>query len=284
MPKIAIQGERGSYSEAAALSYFKDAEIITCDTFEDAFGSVGKSADHAFVPIENSIEGVVTQVCDLLLRKKLFVFGEGLLRIRHCLIANKGVRITDIKKVYSHPQALAQSRKYLEKIGAELIPFSDTAKSVMMIKEKRMMDSAGVAGAYAARLYGMNILRRNLESHSNNTTRFFAITDKDIKPEKRAYAEDMKTSLGIIVKNAPGSLYRALGSLAENGIDITYLQSRPVPGKPGRSAFYMECRGSAYENHFKDAINDLRKHSESVREMGSYRKGRGFLNNSKIDA
>ena len=99
MPKIAIQGERGSYSEAAALSYFKDAEIITCDTFEDAFGSVGKSADHAFVPIENSIEGVVTQVCDLLLRKKLFVFGEGLLRIRHCLIANKGVRITDIKKV-----------------------------------------------------------------------------------------------------------------------------------------------------------------------------------------
>ena len=284
MPKIAIQGERGSYSEAAALSYFKDAEIITCDTFEDAFGSVGKSADHAFVPIENSIEGVVTQVCDLLLRKKLFVFGEGLLRIRHCLIANKGVRINDIKKVYSHPQALAQSRKYLEKIGAELIPFSDTAKSVMMIKEKRMMDSAGVAGAYAARLYGMNILRRNLESHSNNTTRFFAITDKDIKPEKRAYAEDMKTSLGIIVKNAPGSLYRALGSLAENGIDITYLQSRPVPGKPGRSAFYMECRGSAYENHFKDAINDLRKHSESVREMGSYRKGRGFLNNPKIDA
>ena len=152
-----------------------------------------------------------------------------------------------------------------------------------MIKEKRMMDSAGVAGAYAARLYGMNILRRNLESHSSNTTRFFAITGKDIEPEKRAYAEDMKTSLGIIVKNAPGSLYRALGSLAENGIDITYLQSRPVPGKPGRSAFYMECRGSAYENHFKDAINDLRKHSESVREMGSYPKGRGFLNNPKID-
>ena len=123
MPSIAIQGERGSYSEAAALGYFKGAEIITCDTFEEAFGSVGKNADYAFVPIENSIEGVVTQVCDLLLRKNLFVFGEGLLRIRHCLIANRGVRIKNIKKVYSHPQALAQSRKYLEKIGAELIPF-----------------------------------------------------------------------------------------------------------------------------------------------------------------
>ena len=284
MPSIAIQGERGSYSEAAALGYFKGAEIVTCDTFEEAFGSVGKNADYAFVPIENSIEGVVTQVCDLLLRKNLFVFGEGLLRIRHCLIANRGVRIKNIKKVYSHPQALAQSRKYLEKIGAELIPFSDTAKSVMMIKENKIMDSAGVASAYAARLYGMEILKRNLESHSSNTTRFFAITDKNIKPEKARHVMNMKTSLGIMVKNAPGALYRALGSLAQNGIDITYLQSRPVPGKPGRSAFYMECRGSSGENRFADALEDLRKRSESVKEIGSYLEGRGFLNDPKIDA
>ncbi len=277
MLKVAIQGERGSYSEAAALGYFGNARIITCETFEDAFDSVGSSADCAFVPIENSIEGIVTQVCDLLLKKKLMVFGEGRLRIRHCLIANRGVSIKDIKTVYSHPQALAQSRKYLERLGVELIPFSDTAKGVMMIKEKRMMDAAGVASAYAAELYGMRILRKNLESHGSNTTRFFAISDRETHKEKKP-GPGMKSSIGIITKNVPGSLYRALGCLAENGVDITYLQSRPVHGKPNKTAFYMECEGSTEGHDFKAALDGLEKHAESIKKIGSYRESGALLN------
>lgn len=268
MLRVAIQGERGSYSEAAALGYFGGVRIVTCETFEDAFDFAGNGADCAFVPIENSIEGIVTQVCDLLLRKKLVVFGEGKLRIRHCLIANRGASIKNIKTVYSHPQALAQCRKYLERLGVETVPFSDTAKSVMMIKEKGMMDAAGIASAYAAKLYRMKILRKNLESHEGNTTRFFAVSGDDM--QKRKTGAGMKSSIGIVTKNAPGSLYRALGCLAGNNIDITYLQSRPVHGKPDRTAFYMECEGSTEDRNFKAALADLGKHAESVKKIGSY--------------
>ncbi len=271
MLRVAIQGERGSYSELAALNYFGKAGIAECETFTDAFDAVEKGADYAFVPIENSIEGIVTQVCDLLLERNLHIVGEGILRIEHCLIANRGVSIKDIKTVYSHPQALAQSRKFLERLGVEMIPFSDTAKSVRMIKEKGLLDSAGVASQQAAKAYGMIVLKKNLETHSHNYTRFFALSRKAVR---RTSGGAAKSSFGVTTKNKPGALYDALGCFAENGVDLTYLQSRPVPGKPWEARFYIECRGSSEDRKLAEALNGLREHADAIKVLGSYEAAR----------
>lgn len=269
MLRIAIQGQEGSYSELAAKRYFGRVETIKCETFTDAFGAVGRGADHALVPIENSIEGIVTQVCDLLLRGDLHVTGECILRIEHCLIANRGVSIKEIRSVYSHPQALAQSRKYLEKLGVDIIPFSDTAGSVKMIKEKGLMDAAGVASGYAAQVYGMKVLKRNLENHNHNYTRFLVISKRAARS-----AGGSKTSIGFMTRNVPGALYRALGCFANSGVDLTYLQSRPVLGKPWEHSFYVECRGSIADRNLKSAIGELRRNTDQVKILGSYAPAR----------
>jgi prephenate dehydratase len=266
MLNVAIQGERGSYSELAAMKYFGKVRTIKCDSFTDAFEAVGKRAKCGFVPIENTIEGIVTQVCDLLLRGDLHILGEEILRIEHCLIVNKGVSIGDIKTVYSHPQALAQSRRFLEGLGVEIIPFSDTAGSVKMLKEKGIMDSAAVASQYAASVYGMKILRRNLETHSHNYTRFLAIS-------KRANGRRIvkpKTSLGFVTRNTPGALYKALGCFADNDVNLTYLQSRPVLGKPWEYGFYAECRGNVKDEGLRNALEELRRNTDEVKVLGSY--------------
>ena len=270
MPRVAIQGERGSYSELAASRYFGSAEMMNCTTFTEAFSAVGKGADYAVVPIENSIEGVVTQVCDLLISGRLHVIGEHILRIEHCLMANEGVAIGDVKTVYSHPQALAQSRKRLEELGVEMVPFSDTAGAVRMIKERGLRDAAGVAGRYAAEVYGMKVLMSNLETRSHNYTRFFVLSGEQASHT----GSDSKTAMGFITKNVPGGLYKALSSFAENGIDMTYLQSRPVPRKPWDYGFYVECTGSLEDTKLKEAVASLSKNTEEVRILGSYASAR----------
>ncbi len=267
---VAIQGQRGSYSELAALRYFGDAKTIRLETFSEAFASVGKRADFAFVPVENSIEGIVTQVCDLLMGRSLHVVGEGILKIEHCLIVNKGVSIKDIKTVFSHPQALAQSREYLESLGVEIVPFSDTAGSIKMIKEKGLTDCAGVASNHAAEVYGMDILQTNLENHSHNYTRFLALSRK----EQNATGKGSKTSLWFATKNAPGALYKALGCFAKNKVNLTYLQSRPVPGKPWEYRFYLECQGSIEGIGLKSAVMELGKLADKAKVLGSYTHAR----------
>ena len=266
MASVAIQGEMGSYSELAALRHFGKPSIVRYPSFAEAFKSVGREADYGFFPIENSIEGIVTQVCDLLLKGRLKVVGESVLRVEHCLIANRGVPISRIKTVYSHPQALAQSRKYLESLGVEIVPFSDTAGSVKMIKERGMMDSAGVASEYAARAYGMQILRRNLETHSHNYTRFLVVSRK----ANKAAIGRAKTSLGLVTRNVPGALYGALGCFAKNRVNMTYLQSRPVLGKPWKYGFYLECEGSLDGAGLRSAVRELRKGAAGINLLGSY--------------
>ncbi len=263
---VAIQGQRGSYSELGALEYFGDAKTIKLETFSEAFAAVGKRANYAFVPVENSIEGIVTQVCDLLMGRNLHVVGESILRIEHCLIANKGVLIKDIKTVFSHPQALAQSRKCLESLGVEIVPFSDTAGSIKMIKEKGLTDCAGVASRYASQVYGMDILRTNLENHSHNYTRFLALSRK----EQNSSGKESKTSIWFATKNASGALYKALGCFAKNKINLTYLQSRPVPGKPWEYRFYLECQGSIADTGLKAAVTELEDIADKAKVLGSY--------------
>lgn len=178
--KVAFQGEIGAFSEEAAFKFFgNNVQTIPCQTFSDVFRIVERgAADFGILPIENSLEGSVEQNYDLLLKSELKIFGEEILRIRHCLIANKGVKIGSLKKVYSHPQALGQCREFLEKMRLEAIPFYDTAGSVRMLKKEKLKDSAAIASERAGRIYQMEILKKGLERNCQNFTKFFIISNK----------------------------------------------------------------------------------------------------------
>ncbi|MCX8171792.1 MAG: bifunctional chorismate mutase/prephenate dehydratase, partial [Candidatus Bathyarchaeota archaeon] len=173
--KVAFQGEIGAYSESAIYEFFgQDVQPVPCKRFSDVFRSVeNEETNFGVVPIENSIEGSVTQVYDLFLEYDVKVCGEIVLRIVHCLIANPGVDLNSIRVVYSHPQALGQCRGFLERLNCEIISTYDTAGSVKMIKENNMLSAAAIASERAAAIYGMNILAKNIADNPNNYTRFF---------------------------------------------------------------------------------------------------------------
>jgi len=173
MERVAFQGERGAFSEMATLQYFSRPTLVPLRTFHDIFSSMqNDTIDFGVVPIENSIEGSINEVYDLLLDADLVVSGEIYQRIRHCLIVNKDTNSL-LKTVYSHPQALAQCRHFLQQNGLDAVSTYDTAGAVKMIKEKGIMDGAAIASRRAAELYDMKILQEGIEDKKNNFTRFF---------------------------------------------------------------------------------------------------------------
>jgi|YelNatPaOPRAMG01_1025707.scaffolds.fasta_scaffold03380_10 prephenate dehydratase len=268
--RVAFQGVRGAYSEDACQAYFgKDVETIPYATFEEVFQAAESDAvSHAVVPVENSIEGSVAQVNDLLLENDLMVSGEVILRIRHCLIAIPGTRIEDIKRVYSHPQALGQCRKFLSQYPHwEVIANYDTAGSAAMIKNHQRTDEAAIASARAAEIYGLHILKEGIESDHQNFTRFFVL-EKHPKPVKDAN----KTSIVFAAKNTPGALYLCLREFAERGINLTKLESRPRKNKPWMYVFFADIDGNLDDANINAAIGGLLKTAAFVKILGSYRK------------
>lgn len=267
--KVAFQGEIGAYSESAIYEFFgQSAQPIPCKRFSDVFRSVENGeADFGVVPIENSIEGSVTQVYDLFLEYDLKVCGEVVLKIVHCLIANPGVTLDSIKVIFSHPQALGQCRNFLERLKCELISTYDTAGSVKMIKEKTMRDAAAVASERAARIYNMEILVRNVADNPNNYTRFFVLSKFDSPP-----TGNDKTSIIFSTRHVPGALYKALGEFASRGINLTKIESRPTKQKPWEYNFYLDFEGHRSEARCAEALEGLRANALFVKILGSYPK------------
>ncbi len=266
MKTVAFFGELGAYSEQAAIKLFgSKAKYLPYRYLTDIFTDVASKVDYGVVPIENSIEGAVTQTYDLLLTSNLHIIGETILRINHCLIALPGMKPSSIKRVYSHPQALGQCKKYIEKIGADSVPFYDTAGSVRMVKEERMMYAAAIASESAARIYGMKIIAKDIETDKHNYTRFFIIS------RKRAGRGD-KTSMVFSLKEHAGALYRALDAFDKNGVNLTYLQSRPVLGKPWQYNFYVDLEGDARDGKVSAALRDLKRSTTQVKILGSYKR------------
>ncbi len=269
MKTVAIYGEPGSYTEQAAINYFgKGVRLVPCKYISEVFGAVEKNVDYGIVPIENSIEGAVTQTYDQLIGLKLQIVGEVIIRINHCLIANSGVSLGDLKRVYSHQQALGQCKEYLEKLRVESVPYYDTAGSVKMLSETGLMDAAAIASARAAGIYGMNILSRDIETNKHNYTRFF-IVSKARKAEK-----GNKTSIVFTAKNRPGSLYEALSAFAKNNVDLKYIQSRPVIGSPWIYNFYVDFGGDANDAKVKKALSMLSKAAKFVKVLGTYKSAK----------
>jgi prephenate dehydratase/chorismate mutase/prephenate dehydratase len=267
---VAFQGERGAYSEQALLTYFPNAEPIPCRTLADAFDAVaGGRARFAAIPIENSQAGSINDAYDLLLKHDLHIVGEIMFRVSHCLMALPGQTLADIKRVYSHPQALAQSMEYLQTLGTEIIAAYDTAGSAKTIAEERTPGAAAVASRLAATLYGLEVLAEAIETNPHNYTRFFVISPEPASPPADV---PCKTSIVLTTPNSPGALYRCLGCIAWRGINLTKLESRPSRGKPWEYVFYVDFEGAADREPYRSALEELRSQTEFLRVLGSYPK------------
>lgn len=268
MQRIAFQGERGAYSEAAVIAlYGAEAEPVPLRAFELVFDAVQEgSCDLGVVPIENSLAGSVHRNYDLLLQHDLYIVGEVNVRIAHQLIANPGVRLEDVRRVYSHPQALAQCEASLTAMpGVEIVPTYDTAGSVKMIKEQGLRDAAAIASLRAAEIYEMNILRSGFEDVPDNYTRFLALARRPVVPTGPS-----KTSLVFAGKNVPGALFRMLSIFALRDIDLTKIESRPFRGKPWEYIFYLDFEGNLADKRCRRAVEHLGEIAALMRVFGSY--------------
>jgi chorismate mutase / prephenate dehydratase len=267
--KVAFQGERGAYSESAVYTYFgDDAEVKPCRDLTEVFESVDKQkVPVGVVPVENSLEGSVNQTYDLFLTHNLKVSGEIIIRISHCLIANPSTSLEAVKTVYSHPQALAQCRSFLERLGSDLIPTYDTAGSVKMLKEKGRKDAAAVASEKAAEIYGMKILAREIEDTPTNYTRFFVISKEDSPRTGKD-----KTSIIFAAKHKPGALYHALEEFEKRNINLTKIESRPTKQKPWEYNFYLDFEGHRTEKNCAQALKALQEKAAFLKILGSYPK------------
>jgi chorismate mutase/prephenate dehydratase len=265
--KVAFQGERGAYSESAVYTFFgATADVKPCRDLTEVFESVNKQeAQFGVVPVENSLEGSVNQTYDLFLTYSLNVCGEIIIRISHCLIANPNTSLEAVKTVYSHPQALAQCRSFLERLGRELIPTYDTAGSVKMLKEKGLKEAAAVASEKAAEIYGMKILAREIEDNPENYTRFFVLSKEDSPMTGKD-----KTSIIFAASHTPGSLYHALGEFAKRDINLTKIESRPTRQKPWEYNFYLDFEGHRTEENCAAALKAVEKSALFIKILGSY--------------
>jgi chorismate mutase / prephenate dehydratase len=265
--KVAFQGERGAYSEMAVYKFFgTKVEPIPCKDFKDVFESVKNgTVPNGVIPIENSIEGSVNQNYDLFLTYDLKVCGEVAIKLAHVLIANPQTKLEDTKTVYSHPQALAQCRNYLEKHNWEIIPAYDTAGSVKIIKEKGLLDAAAIASEKAADLNSMKILARNISDNLSNYTRFLVLSNEDAAP-----TGDDKTSIIFSLKHEPGSLYHAIGEFASRNINLTRIESRPTKKTAWQYNFYVDFEGHRTEKRCTEALQALEKYVNFVKILGSY--------------
>jgi prephenate dehydratase len=274
-PKVAFQGERGAYGEMATLQYFPDVKLVPLKSFQDVFDAAetGK-VEYIVVPLENSIEGSINEIYDLLLQTKMNVVGEIYQRVRHCLIANRGAKM--IRYVHSHPQALAQCRAYLQNKGLMPVPTYDTAGAAKMIKENKMADSAAIASKRAAEFYDMEILDEGIEDRKNNYTRFLVLSPKKKKSEKSVLhgigGHDHKTSIIFSVRHVPGALFGILGEFAIRKINLTKIESRPTKETPWEYNFYVDFEGHIQNKAVREALMSIKPKTSYIKILGSYKK------------
>jgi len=267
--KVSFQGERGAFSEIAALKFFGSSiDVLPCKSFKEVFQKVNnKEATHGILPIENSHTGGINEVHDLLLSEELFAVGEVKLKVEHCLIVKERVNFELIEKVYSHPQALAQCEEFLSKNlpYCQVIPVYDTAGSVKIIKDLKRNNVAAIASNWAAELYGLKILSSGIQDNKYNYTRFLILS-----PEISAEAKNNKTSIIFAVVSKPGALYKCLKEFAIRNINLSRLESRPSKQKPWEYVFYTDFDKGLFEQSAQEALNALKNCTTFVKIIGTY--------------
>ena len=268
--RIAFQGELGANSHEACVSAFPDMEPVPHATFEEAFEAIkGGDCQLGMIPVENSIAGRVADVHHLLPDSGLKIIGERFKPIPFQLMANPGVRLEDIKSVASMPIALAQCRKTVRRLGLKTEPVGDTALAAKLLALHPNPSHAAISPALAAKLYGLEILARDIEDEHNNTTRFLVMT-ADASPPAPAFTHRCITSFVFRVRNMPAALYKAMGGFATNGVNLTKLESYMENGAFTATFFYAEVDGRPEDRGLALAFEELQFFSERFEILGVY--------------
>ena len=266
---VGFQGEHGAYSEAALRKHSAGAIPLPCQEFVDVFEGVRKGQmDYGVVPVENSIEGAVTAVNDLLVETDLRIVGEIRVPIHHCLLAVRDTDYRDIKVVYSHPQALAQCRGFISRNKLEPRPFYDTAGAAMMLANERPKAAAAIAGRLCAEIYDLEILKENIEDHESNNTRFVVLA----REKDAAAAKGDKCSIIFSTAHKAGALYGVLRLFSEAGINLTRIESRPIRTDPGKFAFLLDFLGSDEDGKVADVLKKVEKEAALFKFLGCYKE------------
>ena len=271
--RIAYQGVDGAYSSLAARKHFADeidrSTLIGCSTFAEVVHLVESgNAEYALLPVENTTAGSINEVYDLLTNTKLSIVGEEIFRVEHCLLAIDEVPLSNIRRVFSHPQALAQCKNFISELpGCQREYFADTAMAVQKVRDDRDLSQAAIASEEAGRLYGLKVLRRNLADQPDNFTRFLIVAPEPVQVDPRVPS---KTSLVLSTAHQEGALLQALSVLHAHHVNCSKLESRPKRGSPFEYVFYVDVEGSTEEKRVREAIDELRKTTTFLKVLGSY--------------
>jgi len=261
-----FQGERGAYGEVACKMFGNPLVPVPCTDFLDVFeGVLSDELDFGVVPIENSTEGIITSASHLVTEKGLSVVGEVIVPVHHSLLALPDVDFEDVRAVYSHPQALAQCRNFIAKYDLEPKPYYDTAGAAEMIARERPAGAAAIAGRTCSYLYGLKVLRENIEDSESNFTRFLVLSK-----ERRA-DEGNKCTITFSTKDKVGALTSVLKIFKDAGINLTMIESLPSRDSSGRVKFLMDFIGNDSERRYVDALEGIRKGTVEFRILGCYR-------------
>jgi len=269
MTIIAFQGRRAAYSDMACRSYDPDALSLPCETFADAIEAVKTGqADLGMLACENSLAGRVPDIHTLLPESGLSIVAEHFQRVEHCLLAVPGTKIGQVKRVHSHAVALGQVRGLIRELGVQAVVENDTAGSAHLVAEWGRPEDAAIASELAGELYELQVLRRNVEDESHNTTRFYVTA---LRPSVPAVdTPRLMTTFVFRVRNVPAALYKALGGFATNGVNMTKLESYMLKGSFSATQFLCDVDGHPEEVHVRRALEELEFFSREVRILGVY--------------
>ncbi|WP_251861901.1 prephenate dehydratase [Clostridium sp. Marseille-Q2269] len=273
--KIGFQGLRGSFSEQALFDYFgENINTINFETFEDVFINLkNKVVDYAILPLENSSTGAIVDVYDLLRKYEFYIIGEKCIKVEHNIVGIKGSKLESIKEIYSHPQAFQQSSNFLNKYynRAKLIPYYNTAISAEFIKNEDDISKAAISSKRASQIYGLEILKENINNNNNNNTRFIIIGRELIDTPN-----NNKISVAFSLEHKAGTLYNVLRYFSDNDLNMLKIESRPTGNKNWTYLFYIDFEGNNKSGKVNNALNLIKENSECFKIMGSYIKDQSY--------
>jgi prephenate dehydratase len=270
--RVSIQGFEGSFHQVAARQYFgKDVEVIPCATFREVIrvASSKKESEGGVMAIENSIAGSILPNYNLLQKSSLKIVGEVYLQIKQNLLVNPGVKLEDIREVHSHPMAIQQCLEYLDQYHWKMVETEDTALSAKLVHQKKAKHIAAIASKLAAEMFGLQVIAPNIHTMKNNYTRFLILQREEmVKPEPAAN----KASVNFHTDHSRGSLARVLGRIADGGINLSKLQSFPIPGSDFKYSFHADMEFDQLEQ-FEKVVEHIRPLTQSLKIYGVYRNG-----------
>ena len=265
--RVVFQGAEGAYSQAAMIQYFGNmVNSFHVDSFRDAMNAIEEgSADFAVLPIENSTAGIVNEIYDLLQEYENYIVGEQIIKIEHCLLGVPGGSLEEVRTVYSHPQSLMQSAKYLEQHDWKQISMQNNAFAARKVAEDGDRSQAAIAGEHAAQVYGLQVLQRQVNHSGTNSTRFIIVTNQKIF---RKDAE--KVSICFEVPHESGSLYHMLSHFIYNHLNMTKIESRPIEDRNWEYRFFIDFEGNLADSAVKNALRGLREEARNMKILGNY--------------